>query len=155
MGRKVKVNADGVGYSIPNPVKGQPDLTSAGYRGEVIEVTDADYDRLRSIRVRVFYDDPVTGRKLGAFREEPSIVDATDTEAADHDAAEKVRAEVRELEDKLAEARNRLPLVQSPSSAPVPLSQVAAAVSQPRELPASDDLPRPVTDAPEARAVKK
>lgn len=130
---KVKVNAGGVGYSLPNPVPNQLPINAAAYRGEVVEMPEKEAARLKATRVRVFYDDPVTGVRLGAFREEPSVVDATEDEADTFEAQEAARQKVRELEDQLAQARAALPLTQGTVTAVAPIS-AAVATSTPRNL---------------------
>lgn len=135
---KVKVNADGVGWEVPNPTPNQPPLTLAAYKGDVVEMPDSEADRLRRNRVRVYYTDPITGVPAGAYREEPAVLDANEAEAADADAAEAARAKVRELEDALAQARADLPL--SATGAPAPSTVV------PTLMP-SQGAPRLLDDA--------
>lgn len=144
---KVKVNAGGVGYSLPNPIPNQPPLTAAAYRGDVVEMPAEEAERLKNVRVRVFYDDPVTGVRLGAFREEPAVVDATEDEAEDFDAVEATRSKIRELEDQLAAERNKLPLTQGTTTAVAPIT-AAVASTEPRNL----DAPLPGTATAEAEA---
>jgi len=131
---KVKINADGVGYCLPNPDPTLPPILAAAYRGEVVDMPSAEVERLRKVRVRVFYTDPLTGQAGGAFREEPSVVDANEAEAAGAEAAEAARERVRRLEDELAQARADLPL--GTSAAPRP--RVHASSAEARELPAFD-----------------
>lgn len=132
---KVKINADGVGYSLPNPDPKAPPILAAAYRGEVVEMSAAEIDRLRKVRVRVFYTDPLTGTAAGAFREEPAVVDANEAETADADAVAAARQRVTELEDALAQARADLPLSDGP--VPPPLTAVPAPTAgAARELPA-------------------
>lgn len=136
---KVKVNADGVGWEIPNPTPNQPPLALAAYRGAVVEMPDSEADRLRRVRVRVYYTDPITGVPAGAYREEPAVLNANEAEAADAEAAEAARTKVRELEDALAQARADLPL-SATGSGPAPSTVV------PTLLP-SQGAPRLLDDA--------
>lgn len=134
---KVKVNADGVGWSVPNPIANQGPLTLAAYRGQVVEMPAEEAERLRGIRVRVYYTDPVTGVPNGAYREEPSVVDANEAEAANAEAVAAKQRKITELENQLAQARNDLPLVSSPP-APTP---------GPVALTPTQGVPRLIDDA--------
>lgn len=144
---KVKINADGVGYTLANPDPTLPPIYAAAYRGEVVEMSAAEVTRLRKVRVRVFYDDPLTGARNSAYREEPAVVDANEAETADAEALAAARKRVVDLEDQLAQARADLPLsvgASPPLASPLPVQGTA------RELPALDAPRLAVGDEPHA-----
>jgi len=144
---KVKVNADGVAWVEPNTNPALPVRNVTAYRGQVVEIPAAEAERLRNVRVRVYYTDPITLAPFGVFREEPSVVDANEAEAATAEKAAAAQAKVRDLENQLAQARNDLPLVASvavvvPVAEPPALSGARLVVDEPRDIG---------TDAPPAR----
>lgn len=85
---KMVVNTDAYQWLTPNPAQGQPPVVRTGHRGEVVDVSDEEAKRGRSLKVDVDY--PVGA---GFVRtQEPALVEqGHDQSAAAADAAKAAR----------------------------------------------------------------
>ncbi len=93
----VKVNTDLFVYKVPNEEAGQPPLAKAAYRGDIIDIDDAQEKRGRALLVN--HDYPFGTTTVRAV--EPALVDVDhDSELSAAEAARQAR--IRQLNEQLA-----------------------------------------------------
>lgn len=144
---KVKINADRVSWLEPSPIPNTAPVSVVGDFGAVVEMPDREAERLREVRTRRFYTDPVTGVPAALARLEPAVVDADAREEAEAEERASIDAEVEELRARIAELQaNRPPtLVPAPPSSALPVTLTPATTGV-RVLPA-EGTPRTAEEA--------
>lgn len=86
---KMVVNTDAYQWLTPNPAQGQPPVVRTAHRGEVIDVSDEEAERGRSLKVDVDY--PV-GAGFVRTQESALVEQGYDQSGAAANAAKEARA---------------------------------------------------------------
>lgn len=113
-------------FEEPNPIAGQPPVQKTVPRGDVYDFPQHYIEQKKDERVLVHYPAP-SGESLRVARYEPVLVDPDGGD--EHADAAKADAEIRELEEKLAQKRATRPPGPAFPVAPTQANEVVLAPS--------------------------
>lgn len=117
MPQTLRVNVDAMSWEVPNPIVGQPPVPVTHFRGEIVEVPDYVLQQKKygtpEVEKTLAHYPPAPGDNMPRARWEPVLVDpaGVDDEVA---SAAAQRAEIADLEERLAKLRQTTPPAPAP-----------------------------------------